>query len=288
MPLPLRSLSFIALVGLPSHTLPALADTAESAEAEEAMATDSEVMEVEEMSELISANETLLSQVQTTRLLLDKASRQALSAGGSRETSEFRQDFSVWLARLASDLNEGVSELKAAEAALDRAELRDEEATARVKIALENRLGRALSDLSAREEAGISQELSRMVRTVRAELLTLETVAAETIDTRPIIIEMSFDEALSSEESLRFLEQLNVFQVESGVVLPELPTVVGSSLYLEGRAPADVSARVLRAQVSHIWTTPETIPVEETETTDETETVAEPLPTPTYLGLTLN
>ncbi|MAK59860.1 MAG: hypothetical protein CMK09_02665 [Ponticaulis sp.] len=255
--------------------LPALADTSETPASAEPAKT--------ETTPAPSEKAVFLAAIDSTETQLRNRSREVLAADGDRSTSETRKELAIWMSGLADRLDKGVPSAQAAMLALHRAELAEALAVERVKTSLSGTLEEALSELSDMNLAELPQDLRAYTEATRNQLTDLKTQVDELAETKPVLIELAFEEPLEDEIRLELIARFGQFGEASGISFTNDVEDISQTVRLEGIAPATLSAQDLRDEMSAIWTEVEMLPSEENDAAEAPLV----LPAPQFVGITL-
>ncbi len=281
-----RRAALASAFGLTFMALPAFAQDDADAHAAEDVMHKAEVHEEAPAPEAEAAEEeiSIAGQAELTALIFEHMSRGVLAMDGDRDTAELRREVSVWLDRLAGKLEGDVSGVLRSEAALATAIARDAEARAEMEEELAATLSQALEELEAVRAEGVPDEMALRLEEVEDLLDALEEGSADTVQMRELIIDLHFEEPLEEDVRLALVERLIAFQTAHGVVLDFDGADLSQNIHLEGEAPVMLSTLELRTALNSIYEENMDVLTPEGE---EAAPIVD-VPTPTFIGITLN
>ena len=214
---------------------------------------------------------------------LEQLAFEVLAEDGDRDTAHARQEISIWASALSDMLSHDAPRLQAASDALYRAETRYLIADDTARTGVDALVINAMNDIRHFEEEGLPENVSAKLSEIADVIAELDAVSTWVEPTRPLAIDLSFEENFSEEERAAFLARLLTIGEETGILVEYDPADAESAIHMTGTAPASLTSLELKTALERIWNPP--VP----DTTGAGETMAAPeISAPYFIGITLN
>lgn len=210
---------------------------------------------------------------------LEQLAFEVLAEDGDRDTAHARQEISIWASALSDMLSHDAPRLQAASDALYRAETRFLIADDNARTGVDALVINAMNDIRHFEEDGLPENVSAKLSEIAGVIADLDAVSTWAEPTKPLTIDLSFEENFSEAERAAFLARLLTIGEETGILVEYDPADAESAIHMTGTAPVSLTLAELKAALEMLYAEP-------------TEDVvgAEPaidIPDPVYIGISL-